>query len=110
MHDGISERTIWDDIKGQSILGEGDFVDQLIYYVRRYEEVKEIPKGQRYMNRPSLGDIFKDTKRERGKRNREIADAVDRWGYSQKEVADHLGLHYSTVSRLINEGNLKYQD
>jgi len=40
------------------------------------------------------------------KRNREIADAVDRWGYSQKEVADHLGLHYSTVSRLINEGNL----
>jgi len=24
-----------------------------------------------------------------------------------REVADHLGLHHSTVSRLINEGNLK---
>jgi transposase len=66
------------------------------------------------VNRPSLEDIFedifKDVKRERVKRNREIADAVERWGYSQKEVADHLGLHYSTVSRLIKEGNLKYQD
>jgi DNA-directed RNA polymerase specialized sigma24 family protein len=110
VHDGINKRTIWDDVKGQSILGERDFVDQLIDYVRGYEEAKEIPKGQRYVNRPSLGDIFKDTKRERGKRNREIADAVDRWGYSQKEVADHLGLHYSTISRLINEGNLKYQN
>jgi REP element-mobilizing transposase RayT len=106
VHDGINKRIIWDDVKGQSILGEEDFVDQLIDYVRGYEEVKEIPKGQRYVNRPSLGDIFKDAKRERGKRNREIADAVDRWGYSQKEVADHLGLHYSTISRLINEGNL----
>jgi transposase len=36
-----------------------------------------------------------------------IADAVTRWGYSEREVANHLGLHYSTVSRLINEGNAK---
>jgi len=26
-------------------------------------------------------------------------------GYSQKEVADYLGLHYSIISRLINEDN-----
>lgn len=107
VRDGIGERTIWDDVRGQSILGEGDFVDRLIDYVRGYEEVKEIPKGQRYVNRPSLGEMFKDTEGERRKRNRKIADAVERWGYSQREVADHLGLHYSTVSRLINAGELK---
>ncbi|MEK6765640.1 MAG: helix-turn-helix transcriptional regulator [Planctomycetota bacterium] len=24
-------------------------------------------------------------------------------GYSQKEVVDHLGMHYSTISRLISK-------
>ena len=28
-------------------------------------------------------------------------NAVVEHGYSQKEIADFLGLHYSTVSRLI---------
>ncbi|MEE9551244.1 MAG: hypothetical protein V3W08_12685 [Candidatus Binatia bacterium] len=28
--------------------------------------------------------------------------AVHRYGYSQREVAEHLGLHYATVSRLAN--------
>jgi len=37
------------------------------------------------------------------------------WGFQRqlrdggivRELADHLGLHYSTVSRLINEADLK---
>ena len=37
---------------------------------------------------------------DRGKRNELIFAAVEEWGYSQKEVADYLSLHYSTVSRL----------
>ncbi len=110
VHDGINKRTLWNEVKGQSILGGQDFAGQMMDYVRGYEEVKEIPRGQRYVNRPGLGDIFKEVKREKGKRDRGIAEAVERWGYSQKEVADHLGLHYSTVSRLINEENQKHQN
>jgi putative transposase len=107
--DGIEGHRIWEDVKGQSILGERDFVDRLIDFVRGYEEVIEIPKGQRYMTRPSLGEIFKDTEGGKQKRDAGIADAVTKWGYSEREVANHLGLHYSTVSRLINEGHTKYQ-
>ena len=40
--DGIGGHRIWDDVKGQSILGEGDFVNRLIDYARGCEEVKEI--------------------------------------------------------------------
>jgi REP element-mobilizing transposase RayT len=105
VRDGIGEKTIWDDVKGQSILGDGSFVDRLIDYVRGYEEVREIPKSQRYVNRPSLSEIFKNTKEEKRKRDTGIAEAFGRWGYSQREVADYLGLHYSTVSRLIKESN-----
>jgi hypothetical protein len=107
--DGIGGYRIWEDVKGQSILGEKDFVDRLIDFVKGYEEVIEIPKGQRYVTRPSLGEIFKDAEGGKQKRNRGIADAVTKWGYSGREVANYLGLHYSTVSRLINEGHTKYQ-
>jgi len=105
--DGIGGHRIWEDVEGQSILGDGDFVNRLIDYVRGYEEVKEIPKVQRYLNRPRLTEIFKNTRGEKRRRDRGIAEAVERWGYSEREVANHLRLHYSTVSRLINERNAK---
>jgi len=107
--DGIGGHGIWEDVKGQSILGEGDFVDRLIDFVRGYEEVIEIPKSQRYVTRPSLGEIFKDAEGGKQRRDAGIREAVMRWGYSEREVANHLGLHYSSVSRLINEGPVKYQ-
>ena len=107
VYEGIVGGAIWDEVKGQSILGDGGFVDRMIDYVRGYEEVKEIPKGQRYVNRPDLNEIFKNTRGEKGKRDTGIAMAVERWGYSEREVPDHLDLHYSTVSRLIKEGNVK---
>jgi len=107
VRDGINQQTIWSDVKGQSILGDEDFVDRLIDYVEIYEEVKEIPKNQRYVNRPTLKEIFQDKGEKRRARNRGIADAVERWGYSEREVADYLGLHYSTVSRLIKEAESK---
>jgi len=53
-------------------------------------------------------EIFKDAEGGKQKRDAGIAEAVTRWGYSEREVANHLGLHYSTVSRLINEGHAKY--
>jgi REP element-mobilizing transposase RayT len=107
--DGTRGHRIWDEVKAQSILGERDFVDGLIDFVRGYEEVKEISKSQRYLYRPGLLEIFKNTRGEKRKRDRAIAKAIKRWGYSGREVANHLGLHYSTVSRLINKGNSKYQ-
>jgi hypothetical protein len=99
--EGIGGSRIWDDVKGQSILGDGYFVNRLIDYARGYEEVKEIPKIQRYLNRPSLAEIFKNSRGDKRRRDRGITEAVKRWGYSEREVADYLRLHCSTVSRLI---------
>jgi transcriptional regulator with XRE-family HTH domain len=36
--------------------------------------------------------------------SRKAKEAVERYGYTQKEVADYLGIHYSTVSRMANKG------
>jgi putative transposase len=93
---------IWGEVKGQSILGEDEFVERFLDHVRGYEEIREIPRGQRFLGRPRLEKLWEGgVAGDRGKRNEQIFTAVDGWGYSQKEVADYLGLHYSTVSRLV---------
>ncbi len=34
----------------------------------------------------------------KNKRNKKIAKIIYKWGYSQKETSDCLGIHYSTIS------------
>jgi len=100
---GIGEEKLWTKVKGQSVLGESDFVERLIGYVKKNKDIKEIPKHQRYINRPSLNELFNEkTLRQKQKRNRKMVEVVYEYGYNQKEIADHLGMHYSTISRLIN--------
>jgi putative transposase len=35
------------------------------------------------------------------KRDRKMIEAVEKHGYSQNKVADHLGMHYSTISKIV---------
>ena len=97
---GIGEEKIWKDVKGQSILGEDEFIERFLNHVKGYEEVKEIPKSQRYIGRPGLAELLKGT-RGRKEISRKAKEAIEKYGYSQKEIADYLGIHYSTVSRIV---------
>ena len=65
------------------------------------EEIWEIPRKQRNLSRPKLNALF-DGKLTKSKRDGRIVQAVHRYGYSQREVADFLDLHYATISRLSN--------
>lgn len=103
VYDGIEKPSIWGELKGQSLLGEERFVEGLIGYVKGKEEIQEIPRGQRYLGRPSLEKLFRGTQKRKAARDKLIAEAVKRYGYSQQEVAGFLGLHYSTISRLVKE-------
>ena len=109
VRDGIGEESIWSKVKGQVLLGENDFADKFFPYLKRHEEIKEIPKSQRFVNRPSLERIFGESMRaDKRVRNKMIRAAIVEYGYNQKEVADHLNMHYSSISRLLkNEEMLK---
>ncbi len=64
---------------------------------------KEIPKAQRHAVRPSLKQAFGRLKPEqRGARDRLIATLHQKHGYTQAQIAAHLGLHYATVSRIVS--------
>jgi len=43
-------------------------------------------------------------KKDKQKRNKKIIEAVKQYGYSQNEIAEYLGMHYSTISRLLKDG------
>jgi len=45
-------------VRGQALLGEDEFADSLVAHLRKHKDVPEIPKSQRYVNRPLLGKIF----------------------------------------------------
>ena len=91
-------------VRARSILGEEDFIERIEDHLRGKKEIPEIPKSQRYMNRPILGKLFEEEvigdKRRRDKR---IVEAVEGFGYSQREVADHLGMHFSSISRIMRQ-------
>jgi len=102
---GINEKSIMLDVKGQIILGEDEFVDSLADHLKKHKHVPEIPRSQRYANRPMLEKIFNESLlKDRKKRDRKMVEAVEKYGYRQSEIASHLRLHASTVSNLVRRG------
>ena len=47
--------------------------------------------------------MVRNTQLTKTRRDARIVRAVHRYGYSQREIADFLDLHYATVSRLANK-------
>jgi len=100
---GIGKPTIWTEVRGQSLLGEESFVDQLVDHLKKHRDVPEIPRSQRYADRPSLEKLFNDkTLGSRTKRNKAISDAVEKHGYRQRDIADHLGMYFTSISRIVS--------
>ena len=102
VHWGIGQKTIWTEVRGQSLLGEEGFVDTLVDHLKKHKDIPEIPKSQRYAHRPSLEKLFNaEVLLNLRKRRVAIIKAVEQYGYRQQELATHLGLHYSSVSRIV---------
>jgi REP element-mobilizing transposase RayT len=104
INEKISSESIFKDVQAQSILGEEKFVATLKGYIKGYKDVSEIPKTQRYVDRPKLETIF-DTRilHDRDKRNKKIVEAVEKHGYKQREIAEYLRMHFTSISRIIRE-------
>jgi REP element-mobilizing transposase RayT len=86
-------------VKGQVLLGSQEFHARLAPLLADAARHREIPLSQRLATRPDLQLLLECNGR--NQRNERMYEAVFRWGYSQREVADHLGLHYSTISRIL---------
>ena len=103
VREGLLQDSPWGCLKARCILGNEQFVADLKQPVSRTKNRSEIPKQQRLLNRPALEALFAFPENiSKSKRNDLINKAILEYGYTQFELSKHLGLHYSTISRLFN--------
>jgi len=88
--------SVWDSLRGQIYMGSDEFIER--HPPHAIDSLPEIPREQRFVNRPSLEDIFASAEE-----GRAIAAAYRQHGYLLREIAAHLGVHYSTVSRRLQK-------
>ena len=70
----------------------------------RASRMREFPRTERFADRPPLSEVFSGTL-SRADRNARCARAVLSFGYTLREIADFLGLHYATISRVLVHGD-----
>jgi putative transposase len=97
------KKSPWVDLKGQIYLGDESFVKMALEHISEDMDIlREVPKGQRYANRPELSQVFAgEGKRDKQKRNKAIYTAYTDWGYKLQEIGDFLQLHYASISRIV---------
>lgn len=98
--EGIGASSPWRELQGQILLGEKAFIEKYIKFLHGKEEIKEIPRIQRYLNRPKLVDLFCKADKKKG-RDKNIYAAHVRYGYRLNEISEYLGIHYTTVSKVL---------
>ena len=59
--------------------------------------IREVPRRQTQAHRPQLEDLLGGKPDQEGA----ILKAYRRYGYRMNQIAEHLGVHYSTVSRRL---------
>lgn len=93
----------WQKLSGQVFLGNEEFLEEMHEFIREKTEVAEIPRQQRLVIRPALDELFpSEMGRNKLERNQIVHEAHERYGYTLKEIAVFLGVHYTTISKAIN--------
>ena len=91
------------------ILGGEEFVLKIQNLIEEKKDIYEIPKLQRYPGRPPLAVILPQKASDKKElRNKLICKAHLEYAYTLKEIGDFLGIHYSTVSRVIKAQSMYY--
>jgi REP element-mobilizing transposase RayT len=107
--EGVAEPSRpWGKAANQIFLGNDDFVARMRKHLGDRQKMKELPRAQRYPGRPPLARFLVDIQgKNRKERNRRLAEAHITYGYTLREIADLLGVHYSTVSKIVSASKKK---
>jgi len=98
---GIKAESPLKAIKGQLFLGQENFTDEIKQLIRGKKNLKEITRKQRYVTRLPLNEILKY--KDKKSKNQTMYEAHQQYGYTLKDIAEYIGVHYTTVSRVIKK-------
>jgi hypothetical protein len=96
--EGKSQPSPWEELKNQIFLGSARLVEEMRRQVDGNRRLSEVPRSQRRpLARPLAWYLEHYPVRDRA-----IFEAFRSGGYSMREIRDHVGLHYSTISRIVS--------
>jgi REP element-mobilizing transposase RayT len=98
---GCNDADLWNNLRQQIYLGDEAFIEKIHAHLEIDKDLSEIPRIQRRFSGKPLSlylNKYQD-------RNQAILSAHEEGGFKQKEIADYLGIHYSTVSKVINNSH-----
>jgi REP element-mobilizing transposase RayT len=92
----------WEQVRGQVVLGTEAFVEELQPLLTNTAASKEIPQTQRFLQRPPLEQLLSPRQwQTRVQRDQAMRMAHVEYGYSLSAIGRQLGLHYSTISKIV---------
>jgi putative transposase len=97
VREGLESRP-WEKLTGQIYLGSESFIEE---HAPENKKQAEIPLAQLQAARPALRHIFS-----RHDKNA-VEKAYRKYGYKMREIAEHLKVHYATVSRRLRKLELE---
>jgi len=80
-------------------IGKKTFMDQIGHLLQGKDKLKEISRKQRYITRLSLKEVL--NYQNKNQRDHVIYIAHLQYAYTLKDIAEYLGIHYTTVSRAV---------
>jgi REP element-mobilizing transposase RayT len=102
---GTKRSSPWEELKAQCILGSRKFIEKIKPALKNKSMLTEIPKRERFVFRPSLDQLLSEGRwKDKEGRNEAIVSAHLEYGYSLSEIARDLGLHYTTISKIVKQG------
>ena len=99
--EGIKAPSPWQDLKGQVFLGDERFVQNMQALAdKRQRRDVQIPKAHRRAAAPALAQIEKRA----ADRNSAMIQAYATGAYSYQQIAEHFGVHFTTVGKVVRRG------
>jgi putative transposase len=94
----------WGGVRRQVLLGDEKFVSGLEPYLKGEEKKEKLTQIKRVAKRPTLRKLFdKVSTKSKKARDHIIRGAHLKYGYTLADIGKVLGLHYSTISKIVNE-------
>lgn len=95
---GIKAPSPWQQLKGQVFLGDEQFVEKMQKRAGTHQQQDvQIPVAHRRPPPPTLRQFEKAA----ADRNAAIAQAHGTGAYSYQQIAEHFGIHFTTVGRIV---------
>jgi putative transposase len=94
---GIAAQSVWKDLRARIYLGDERFVQRMQAKLEREVKDVNIPRAQ---CRPPLARIAAAHEN----RDQAVVTAHETGEYSYQQIADHFGVHFTTVGRIVRAG------